>query len=48
MEKLLRTNAENADFVNLLAKLNKELAVLDGDDYAFYSLTSKTTHGKTL
>ena len=41
MKRLLRTNAENADFVNLVAKLNQELAILDGEEYAFYSQFNK-------
>ncbi|MEH3115391.1 GNAT family N-acetyltransferase [Pedobacter terrae] len=34
---LIRTNSENADFRKLVALLDQDLAVRDGDDHAFYA-----------
>lgn len=36
MIKLLRTNSENPDFINLVTKLNAYLKVIDGDEHDFY------------
>jgi GNAT superfamily N-acetyltransferase len=41
MIKLLRTNSENADFINLVKLLDAELAIVDGDDNTFYSQFNK-------
>ncbi len=37
MIKLVRTNSENKDFVNLVNYLNAYLKIVDGDDHAFYN-----------
>ena len=37
MIELIRTNSDNEDFIDLVRLLDKELAVRDGDDHAFYS-----------
>ncbi len=36
MVLLVKTNAENQDFINLVAKLDAGLAITDGDEHAFY------------
>ena len=36
MTEFRRTNSENIDFRNLVKELDKILAVLDGDDHAFF------------
>jgi GNAT superfamily N-acetyltransferase len=41
MITLLRTDASDPDFVALVAALDAELAVRDGDDHAFYSQFNK-------
>ena len=37
MLKLIRTNSENKDFINLIKKLDAYLKVTDGDDHDFYN-----------
>jgi GNAT superfamily N-acetyltransferase len=39
--QLVRTTFDNDDFYNLVAELDKELAVRDGDEHAFYSQYNK-------
>ena len=41
MIKMVRTNSENADFVTLVALLDAELRVRDGDDHVFYAQFNK-------
>ncbi len=41
MLSLIRTNSENADFRSLVALLDAELAIRDGDEHAFYSQFNK-------
>ena len=41
MIKIVRTNAENEDFINLVKKLDADLAVTDGDEHAFYDQFNK-------
>ncbi len=36
MIALIRTDSSNEDFVKLVASLDAELAIMDGDDHAFY------------
>jgi len=38
---LIRTDSENADFRQLVALLDQDLAVRDGDDHAFYAQFNK-------
>lgn len=38
---LIRTDSDNADFRQLVALLDKDLAVRDGDDHAFYAQFNK-------
>lgn len=35
--KLIRTNSENLDFINLVKKLDAYLKITDGDEHAFYN-----------
>ena len=37
MLQIIRTDATNNDFMQLVSLLDKELAVRDGEDYAFYA-----------
>ncbi|MDQ6469035.1 GNAT family N-acetyltransferase [Flavobacterium sp. LHD-80] len=37
-----RTNSDDIDFINLVALLDKDLAIRDGDDHAFYNQFNKT------
>ena len=39
--KLLRTNSENQDFIQLVKMLDEYLAFMDGDDHAFYHQFNK-------
>lgn len=38
---LRRTNSENQDFVSLIILLDKDLAIRDGEDHAFYAQFNK-------
>ncbi|WP_298497272.1 GNAT family N-acetyltransferase [uncultured Algibacter sp.] len=37
MIKLIRTNSENKDFINLVKSLNDYLKIVDGDEHDFYN-----------
>ncbi len=37
MLQLIRTNSENIDFIALVQQLDKDLAIRDGDEHAFYA-----------
>lgn len=39
--KLIRTNADNADFKELVVLLDKDLAIRDGDEHNFYAQFNK-------
>lgn len=41
MINIVRTNAENEDFINLVKQLDADLAVTDGDEHAFYDQFNK-------
>jgi GNAT superfamily N-acetyltransferase len=41
MLKLIRTDSDNKDFQKLVALLDAELKIRDGDDHAFYSQFNK-------
>lgn len=43
MIKLLRTDSDNADFLQLVALLDEDLALRDGAEHAFYAQFNKTT-----
>ncbi|WPO77009.1 GNAT family N-acetyltransferase [Flavobacterium sp. KACC 22761] len=42
MINLKRTNSDDIDFINLVALLDKDLAIRDGVDHAFYNQFNKT------
>jgi GNAT superfamily N-acetyltransferase len=42
MIKLIRTDSENKDFIDLVELLDAELAELDGDEHVFYAQLNKT------
>ena len=41
MITLKRTNSDDLDFVNLVALLDKDLAIRDGEDHSFYNQFNK-------
>ncbi|MEN9599465.1 MAG: hypothetical protein RL596_1784 [Bacteroidota bacterium] len=40
--ELIRTNALDANFIAMVAELDKELAIIDGDDHSFFATYNKT------
>jgi putative acetyltransferase len=40
--EIVRTNSNNKDFTHLVSMLDSYLAILDGDDHAFYHQFNKT------
>jgi putative acetyltransferase len=46
MISLIRTNSDNPDFQKLVRELDKELAIRDGADHAFYDQFNKITNIK--
>ncbi len=42
MTTIKRTNSDDIDFINLVALLDQDLAIRDGDDHAFYNQFNKT------
>ena len=48
MIKLVRTDSENKDFIDLVKLLDAELAELDGDEHVFYAQLNKTDKIKTV
>jgi len=44
MIKLTRTNSDNADFLALVALLDADLKIRDGEDHAFYAQFNKTVN----
>jgi putative acetyltransferase len=41
MINCIKTNSSNQDFIKLVAELDKELAIRDGDEHAFYAQFNK-------
>ena len=41
MYTIKRTNSENTDFQNLVAELDRDLAIRDGDEHAFFAQFNK-------
>jgi putative acetyltransferase len=41
MSNLKRTNSDDTDFINLVALLDKDLAIRDGEDHSFYNQFNK-------
>ena len=48
MIKLLRTNSNNPDFIELVKQLDAFLAEIDGAEHAFYNQLNRTTNMKTV
>ena len=46
MEKLVRTDSSNSDFISLVALLDADLAQRDGEEHGFYSQFNGITHLK--
>lgn len=44
--QLIRTDSSNTDFQNLVVALDRDLAIRDGDDHAFFTQFNKITHIK--
>ncbi|HMK17027.1 MAG TPA: GNAT family N-acetyltransferase [Chitinophagaceae bacterium] len=42
MIKLVRTDSDNKNFIQLVKQLDAELAILDGEEHAFYAQLNKT------
>lgn len=42
MITIKRTNSDDIDFINLVALLDQDLAIRDGEDHAFYNQFNKT------
>ncbi|MCI9843670.1 GNAT family N-acetyltransferase [Flavobacterium pectinovorum] len=42
MTTIKRTNSDDPDFIKLVALLDQDLAIRDGDDHAFYNQFNKT------
>ena len=42
MTHLKRTNSDDTDFINLIVLLDRDLAIRDGEDHAFYNQYNKT------
>ena len=42
MIKLIRTDSDNYDFIELVRQLDADLAIRDGNDHAFYAQFNKT------
>lgn len=43
MVRYVRTDSSNADFIELVRLLDKDLAIRDGEDHAFYAQFNKTS-----
>lgn len=48
MIQIIRTNSDNADFIELVKKLDADLAIRDGSDHAFYAQFNKTDRIKQV
>ena len=48
MTRFLRTDSSNTDFIMLVALLDADLKIRDGDDHAFYNQFNKITHLKNV
>lgn len=46
MIQLIRTDSSNTDFQNLVVALDRDLAIRDGDDHAFFAQFNKIAHIK--
>jgi hypothetical protein len=41
MIKIIRTDSKNRDFIELVRRLDADLAIRDGDEHAFYAKFSE-------
>ncbi len=48
MFNITRTTSDNPDFQKLVTELDKDLAIRDGDEHAFYAQLNKTTGLNTV
>ena len=48
MIHLTRTDSDNKDFIHLVKLLDAELAILDGEEHAFYAQLNKTDKIQTV
>lgn len=48
MIKIIRTNSDNPDFIELVKCLDAYLAKIDGDEHAFYNQFNKTSKMKCV
>ncbi|MDR7209945.1 GNAT family N-acetyltransferase [Flavobacterium piscis] len=48
MTILKRTNSDDIDFINLVVLLDRDLAIRDGEDHAFYNQYNKTDKIKNV
>ena len=48
MTKLVRTDSDHPDFIELVRQLDAFLAEIDGDEHAFYNQLNKTTNMKMV
>lgn len=48
MIKIIRTNSDNPDFIELVKCLDTYLAKIDGDEHAFYNQFNKTSKMKCV
>ncbi|MEP6677039.1 MAG: GNAT family N-acetyltransferase [Ferruginibacter sp.] len=48
MTRFDKTNSDNTDFQRLVALLDKDLAIRDGDQHAFYAQFNKTVNLKNV
>lgn len=46
--KILRTNAENKEFIALVKQLDADLAIRDGEDHSFYQQFNQVDHIKHI
>lgn len=48
MVQIFRTNSNNEDFIELVKQLDAYLAIIDGDDHAYYQQFNKTAAMKQV
>jgi GNAT superfamily N-acetyltransferase len=48
MTEIIRTDSDNRDFIELVKSLDAYLAIIDGDDHAFYNQFNMTYKMKTV
>ena len=48
MITIVKTNADNSDFINLIQALDQDIAIRDGEEHTFYAQFNKTDHIKQV